>query len=115
MEPNNQNIPESRKEVVVRERNNTVSFLALAVAVAALVLAWVVFTNQPGEDFKNTVQEGADKMDQKMESAAEKTGDTTREAAGAVVEKTGEAMEATGEAAQQMGTDIKKDGEAMPR
>ncbi len=117
MEPNivPQNTPESRNEASARNTNNTVSFLALGVAVAALVLAWVVYTNKPGEDFKDTVQTETVRMDQNMEAAAEKTGEAVTEGVGAAMEKTGEALQNTGEATQDMGKDIKTEGGAMQR
>ena len=116
MEPNthNQATPESRTEANAPV-NNTVSFLALGVAAAALVLAWVVYTNQPGEDFKDTVRTETVNMDQTMENAAEKTGEAMNEGVGAAMEKTGEVLQNTGEATKDMGTDIKTEGGAMQR
>lgn len=115
MESNTQNTPESSNYSNNRNTNNTVSFLALGVAVAALVLAWVVFNNQPGKDFKDTVKTETMIMDQKIEDTAEKTGEAAREGVGAAVQKTGEALEATGEATQEAGADIKTDSSVSPR
>lgn len=115
MEPNTQNTPESNTVVRAQNTNNTVSFLALGVAVAALVLAWVVYNSQTGDDFKSTLEVDRAQLNEKVDDAAQKTESLTREGAGAVMEKAGEALEATGEATQEAGTDIKAEGQAMPR
>lgn len=100
-----------------RDTNSVVGTLALVIAIAALVIAWVAYNRQPGPDLEDRGARQLENMNvpQGIEEAAEKTEAVTRQGVGEAVETTGEAMEAGGVKTQEAGADIKTDDRAMQR
>lgn len=96
---------DSQKDV-----NSLISWLALAIAVLALVLGWTAY-NRAGGDLEEQIRREVQKAILEAEEARQNAEDASRAATGALMNESGKALDKTGAELQQESADVKSDSE----